>query len=292
MAFYAHIPGAFPPRAERTYTFPAQNLPPNPFHDFFRVMDGWSAAGGADHTGHGSHGPHHPHAGFPFTARGSCRGRGGCPRRRGPHRGRDPQDRRGPPQDPEQSADSEHAQDPPEVAPESEPEQPPPYGRSGSQRAFPFDPSTLRELFNNHPFAQALRDWAEQATGASDDDSDSFRPPLDLFESDTEYVLHVALPGARKEDVGVHWDPEAGSLRIAGVVHRPGDEAFLQGMRSSERRVGMFERTVKLPPGENQKKDEVDGDGIAAKMEDGVLIVRVPKVEKDEWTEIRKVDIE
>lgn len=291
MAFYAHVPGASP-RAARTYAFPAQDLPPNPFHDFFRVMDGWSG-GGVDHAG--AHGPHHPHAGFPFAARGSCRGRGGCPRRRGPHRGQDPQDRRDPPRDPEKAADPELAQDPPEVAPETEPQQPPPYGRSGNQGPFPFDPSTLRDLFNNHPLAQTLRDWAEQAAGAtsdSSDSSDSFRPPLDLFESDTEYVLHVALPGAKKEDVGVHWDPEAGNLRIAGVVHRPGDEAFLQGMRSSERRVGMFERTVKLPPGENKKKDEVDGDGISAKMEDGVLVVRVPKVEKDEWTEIRKVDIE
>lgn len=282
MAFYAHIP-----RAERTYTFPAQN----PFHDFFHAMDGWSAPGGVDHTG--AYGSHHHHTGFPFAARGSCHGRGGCSRRRGPHRGQDPRTRRDPPRGPEKSADPEHAQDPPEVAPETEPEQPPPYAsRSGNQGPFPFDPSTLFDLFNNHPFAQTLRDWADQATGATSDSSDSFRPPLDLFESDAEYVLHVAIPGAKKEDVGVHWDPEAGNLRIAGVVHRPGDEAFLQGMRSSERRVGEFERTVKLPPGENQKKDEVDGDGIAAKMEDGVLIVRVPKVEKDEWTEVRKVDIE
>jgi HSP20 family protein len=64
-----------------------------------------------------------------------------------------------------------------------------------------------------------------------------------------------------------------------------------------ERRVGEFAREVRLPPktwaavDENGREDEIDADGITAKMEDGVLVVTVPKVEK-EWTEIRKVDIE
>ncbi|KAL2109760.1 hypothetical protein VUR80DRAFT_2055 [Thermomyces stellatus] len=286
MAFYAHIPGAFPRAAERAHTF-STHLP---LHDFFRVMDGWSVGGGIDHTG--AHGPHDPYVGFPFGARGSCRGRAGGSRRSGPHRGQDPQGCRDPAHDPEKRSDPEQAQDPPEVAPETEPEQRSPYGRPGDHGPFPFDASTLHDLFNNHHLGRTLRNWVEQATGAISDSSDSFRPPLDLFESDTEYVLHLALPGAKKEDIGVHWDTEAGKLRVAGVVHRPGDEAFLQGMRSAERRVGMFERTVTLPPGEGGKKDEVDGEGIAAKMEDGLLIVRVPKMERDEWTEVRKVDIE
>lgn len=281
MAFYAHGPGAFPGGAQRTHAFPAHPTP-NPLPDILRLMDGWFVGGGVDH-GAGP-GPH-PYAGFPFAAPGSRRSRGGCCRRGGrggPHRGHGPQERQDPPRDPEKSADPHHAQDPPEVAPESEPEQPPPYGRPGH----PFDPSTLRDLFTNHPLAQALRGWAGPSS------EDTFSPPLDLFETETEYVLHLALPGAKKEDVGVDWDPEAGELRAAGVVHRPGDEAFLQGLRSAERRVGVFERVVKLPPGEGGRKEEVDGEGIAARMEDGVLVVRVPKVEKEGWTEVRKVDIE
>lgn len=278
----------------------------NPFSDFFRAWDTFSVGGGVDHRGGPN--PHHAYPGFPFAAQGPCRRRGGCRGRAGPHRGgprRNQQPPQDPPRDPEKSADSEQAQDPPEVAPETESEQPPPYGRPGhhghhghhrhAQRPFPFDPAPFLSLFNNHPLAQNLRAWAEQAAAAAaapDSDSDTFTPPLDLFESETEYVLHIALPGAKKEDIGVNWDSEAGQLRVAGVVHRPGDEEFLQGLRSAERRVGMFERSIKLPPGDNERKDEVDGEGIAAKMEDGVLVVRVPKVEKDEWTEVRKVDIE
>jgi len=109
--------------------------------------------------------------------------------------------------------------------------------------------------------------------------------------------LHVALPGAKKEDVGVNWDVEKSELNVAGVVYRGGDEEFLKGMVSGERRVGVFERAVGLPPAAEarEKKDEVeiDGDNITAKLEDGVLVVMVPKIEKEkEWTEVKKVDIE
>lgn len=126
-------------------------------------------------------------------------------------------------------------------------------------------------------------------------DADStFTPPIDVFSTETAFILHVSLPGAKKEDVGVNWDAEKGVLNLAGVVYRQGDEAFLKSLSQSERKVGVFERTVKLPPGTGsaeKEKEEVDGDGITAKLEDGVLVVTVPKVEK-EWTEVKRVDIQ
>jgi len=161
--------------------------------------------------------------------------------------------------------------------------------------------NALIQALSNHPLAQAFSGFAEQATdhGAGqqrsgvvvpeEDNENNFVPPIDVFSTEKGYVLHVALPGAKKEDVGVHWDEDKGVLNVAGVVYRQGDEAFLQTLAQSERKVGVFERTVKLPPG-NAGKEEVDGDMITAKLEDGVLVVTVPKVEK-EWTEIKKVDI-
>ena len=114
-------------------------------------------------------------------------------------------------------------------------------------------------------------------------------PPVDIFSTEKAFVLHVSLPGALKEDIGVNWDGE--KLNIAGVVYRPGNEEFLQTMTSSERKVGMFERSIKLPPVGSDEKDDIDGLGITAKMENGILIVTVPKTEK-EWTAVHKVDIE
>jgi len=162
--------------------------------------------------------------------------------------------------------------------------------------------SGLFEAFNAHPiaqtpFGQMLHQYAGQAglapqeSGETDtNDSETFVPPVDIFSTETSYILHISLPGAKKEDVGVNWDAEKGVLNVAGVVYRQGDEEFLKTLSKSERKVGMFERIVKLPPG-NEEKEEVDGDAITAKLEDGILIVTVPKVEK-EWTDVRKVDIE
>jgi HSP20 family protein len=151
-----------------------------------------------------------------------------------------------------------------------------------------------------HPFFQNLREQAENYRAAPGQDNnnsnndhadpDAFVPPVDVFNTERDFVLHVALPGAKKEHIGVNWDPDSSVLNIAGVVHRPGDEDFLRTLSAGERKVGVFERNVTLPPA-GAEKDEIDGDAITAKMEDGVLIITVPKVEK-EWTEIRKVDIE
>lgn len=156
--------------------------------------------------------------------------------------------------------------------------------------------NALFESLSAHPLAQAFRTYVEaQRSGETVvpedvDAENSFVPPVDVFATEKAYVLHVALPGAKKENVGVNWDGDKGLLNLAGVVDRLGDEEFLRSLAQSERKVGVFERAVKLPPGPNDEKEKIDGDSITAKLEDGVLIITVPKVEK-EWTEVKKVDI-
>lgn len=232
---------------------------------------------------HGHHGHHHGPHGRHWHGPGGRRGG----RRHGPPHG--------PPHGP--------AAPPPPPYPGAHP---PPPAAGG----FPFDFAELARGLAGHPFAQAIRNHAEQLRAAAQqarggvnnnannngnddgDDVDVFVPPVDVFNTERAFILHVALPGAKKEDVGVNWDADKSTLNVAGVVYRPGDEEFLQSLSSAERRVGMFERSVTLPPpGSADERDEVDELGITARMEDGVLIVTVPKVEK-EWTEVRKVDIE
>jgi HSP20 family protein len=92
--------------------------------------------------------------------------------------------------------------------------------------------------------------------------------------------VHLSLPGAKKEDVGVDWDGENSVLHIAGVVHRPGvDEALLSKLvvDGRKRETGVFERAVRL--GTRRDPASIDVAGITAKMTDGVLVVTVPKVE-------------
>ncbi|KAI9893227.1 MAG: hypothetical protein M1814_000354 [Vezdaea aestivalis] len=112
----------------------------------------------------------------------------------------------------------------------------------------------------------------------------SFRPAVDIFESPSKYDIHVSLPGSQKTDIGLDWDQENGTLKIAGVIHRPGGEEFLKTITNvAERRTGLFERKVKL--------EKVDADAILAKLEDGVLRIEVPKEEK-EFDVIKKIDVE
>lgn len=164
-----------------------------------------------------------------------------------------------------------------------------------------FDLNGLLASLASHPLAQQYRHFFEQAAGQQsgettrdgevDEDENTFTPPVDIFNTESHFVLHVALPGAKKEDVGINWDTEKGVLNIAGVIYRQGDEEFLKTLTKSERKVGVFERAIKLPPSGETEKDEIDADGITAKLEDGILVVRVPKLEK-EWMDVKKVDIE
>lgn len=119
--------------------------------------------------------------------------------------------------------------------------------------------------------------------------SKDFSPPADVFDTEDAYVVHVSLPGAKKEDVGVNWDQDKSELSVAGVIYRPGDEDFLKTLALDERMVGVFERKVRL--GSRANPAQIDVDAISARMEDGVLVVQIPKQDR-EYVEVKKVDIE
>ncbi len=107
-----------------------------------------------------------------------------------------------------------------------------------------------------------------------------FEPRADLFDTPESYLIHLSLPGAKKEDVGVDWDGENSILRVAGVVHRPGaDEKLLNQLvvDGRKRETGVFEKAIRL--GTKSDPASIDVAGITAKMTDGILVIRVPKIE-------------
>jgi len=128
-----------------------------------------------------------------------------------------------------------------------------------------------------------------QTEGQDGGESGDWAPDVDVFDTESSFVVHVSLPGANKDDVGVTWDPERSELQIAGVVHRPGDEAFLKTLALDERKVGAFERKIRL--GTRAQPASIDIDSISAKFENGILVVDVPKM-IGEFVEVKKVDIE
>ncbi|KAI9808170.1 MAG: hypothetical protein M1825_004627 [Sarcosagium campestre] len=124
--------------------------------------------------------------------------------------------------------------------------------------------------------------------GQAEEEGD-YRPAVDVFTTQSSYHVHVSLPGAKKDDVGLDWNADKSELSIGGVIYRPGDEDFLNTLAMGERKVGAFKRKVRL--GNERNPAEVDADAITAKLEDGVLRVELPKVEKD-YVDVKKVDIE
>jgi len=95
-------------------------------------------------------------------------------------------------------------------------------------------------------------------------------PALDIHESDHEYVLTLELPGVRKEDVSV--DVNEGVLSVRGEK-TSGREEKKERSRWVERTYGSFHRALTLPA--NAAHDRID-----AAFKDGVLTVRIPKVEQ------------
>ncbi len=105
----------------------------------------------------------------------------------------------------------------------------------------------------------------------------SYRPRCDIRDTDDELVLYADLPGVRPEDLDVQF--EDSQLTIHGKVlsRRPNDASL-----SCEYGVGDFHRTFSV-------KEAIDVDAISAQVKNGVLKLRLPKVEA---TKPRRIKIE
>jgi len=101
--------------------------------------------------------------------------------------------------------------------------------------------------------------------------------PLDVCETENEFVVKAALPGVKPDDVQitVHGD----TLTIRGESKaeedRKGEHWHLR-----ERRFGAFQRSVSLAT-------PVNADGAQAHYEHGVLTLTLPKSESAKPRQIR-----
>ncbi|CAN5350982.1 Hsp20/alpha crystallin family protein [soil metagenome] len=98
----------------------------------------------------------------------------------------------------------------------------------------------------------------------------TWMPPLDIFETQENYVVTTEIPGVAPEAVEV--SVEDSTLTITG--ERPfysgvPEEAF----HRVERRYGPFARSLTLPQRANTES-------IQASFDKGVLTIEVPKVEE------------
>ena len=92
-------------------------------------------------------------------------------------------------------------------------------------------------------------------------------PPMDLVETQEDFVLKADLPGMGEADVEIEFENNV--LTIAGERKTEHEEQH-EGYYRLERATGSFSRALSLPDG-------IDPEAVAATFEDGVLTVRIPK---------------
>jgi HSP20 family protein len=89
--------------------------------------------------------------------------------------------------------------------------------------------------------------------------------PVDIEETDDQFVVELDLPNVAPEDVDVELNDN--QLRVTGEIKRKERSGIL---RRQTRRVGEFEYVITLP-------GEIDPDRVGAALSEGVLSVRVGK---------------
>jgi HSP20 family protein len=101
-------------------------------------------------------------------------------------------------------------------------------------------------------------------------------PSVDVEETDDAWIVEAELAGVKRDDVNV--EIRDNELEISGEVKEREREGIL---RRRTRRVGFFDYRVALP-------GPVDAASVDAKLDDGVLTVRIPKPEQ---ASARRVDV-
>ncbi len=96
-----------------------------------------------------------------------------------------------------------------------------------------------------------------------------FIPLADVEETDEAYLVEIELPGVRREDV----DIEIAGQRLSVRGERKEKER-VGILRRRERTVGRFAYEVTLPGNAHEE-------AVEAHLNDGVLLVRIPKPERE-----------
>lgn len=126
-------------------------------------------------------------------------------------------------------------------------------------------PSIFNDFFDN--------DWMAK--------SNTTAPAINVIENDEDYKIEVAAPGMTKEDFNIHL---ADDNLLVITMEKKNDLKEEDKKRKYLRRefsYSKFEQSMVLP-------EDVEKDKISASVNDGVLIIDLPKLAKGE-TIINKV---
>jgi|APIni6443716594_1056825.scaffolds.fasta_scaffold109785_2 HSP20 family protein len=142
-----------------------------------------------------------------------------------------------------------------------------------SERFFP----TLPSFFDNF-FTRDLMDW----NNANFSGTNTTLPAVNIKENEDSFMIEVAAPGLTKDDFKVNLDQNR--LTISSEKSEEKNETEEKYTRR-EFSYQSFQRSFTLPEG------TVDGDKIAARYNDGILQVTLPKREEIKPKPARTIEI-
>lgn len=127
------------------------------------------------------------------------------------------------------------------------------------------DMMSVRDEMNrvlNEVFGRAANDESAWSSG-------TWSPPVDIYESDDALVMKAELPGFSKDEISI--ELKENTLVIKGERKRE-DEVKEGNYHRMERVYGAFQRSFLLPTTVDQEK-------VNASYRDGILELRLPKVQ-------------
>jgi len=143
--------------------------------------------------------------------------------------------------------------------------------------------SRIPQLRNPVSVAPPFDRFVEVASGAGWEGSGTgeslpaiWAPACDIFEDREAVRISLEIPGVRPEDLKLSL--EHNRLSVRGEKRQVTEEQT-ERVHRYERTYGSFERGFTLPP-------TIDPERIEARVEHGVLTVRLPKVERARPREI------
>lgn len=133
------------------------------------------------------------------------------------------------------------------------------------RRSVPGALQSFREMENEMDrwFRKAPLGWADEYQGYD------FVPACNIDENSKEYIVKFDMPGIKKKDVSI--ELENNRLTVSGERKEKKEEKDVRHYLS-ESYYGTFMRAFNLSAA-------VDDEGVEAHYDDGVLTIRVPKME-------------
>lgn len=119
--------------------------------------------------------------------------------------------------------------------------------------------------------------------GFFDDDQPNL-PAVNVVEKEKEFAIDISVPGFSRDNIAIEIDKN--QLRISATVENENEE------KGSDNKVirrefssSAFERSFVIP-------ENIDTDNIAAKQENGILKITLPKRQNASEDTVKKISVQ